>query len=84
MKINENVTWKLLGDKVVAVKVETGEYYTMNEVASIIWKAVAEGKNIAEIGDEICEKFEVENKETVLKDIDTQIREWEQENLLKV
>ena len=40
MEISKNVTWKPLGEKVVAVKVETGEYYTMNEVASLIWKAL--------------------------------------------
>ncbi len=52
MEINKNVTWKPLGEKIVAVKVETGEYYTMNEVASIIWRGISEKKTT----EEICEK----------------------------
>ena len=46
MEISKNVTWKTLGEKVVAVKVDTGEYYTLNEVASVIWKAIDEGNSI--------------------------------------
>lgn len=82
MKIKDKITWKPLGDKVVAVKIETGEYYTMNEVASLIWKGLAAEKNNEEIVDSICEIYDIEDKESVLHDIETQISEWEQENLL--
>ena len=37
MKIQENISWKVLQDKVVAVNTTTGIYYTMNAVASEIW-----------------------------------------------
>ena len=51
MEISKNVTWKTLGEKVVAVKVDTGEYYTLNEVASVIWKAIDEGMSKEEIAE---------------------------------
>lgn len=82
MKINKNVTWKPLGEKVVAVKVETGEYYTMNEVASLIWIAIDEGKEIADIAKTVCDEFDNDDVAAVTKDIEEQISEWKQELLI--
>lgn len=82
MEINKNVTWKPLGEKVVAVKVETGEYYTMNEVSSLIWKAISDGKNIDEIAQQICDEYDNEDIDSVKKDIEEQISEWKQELLI--
>lgn len=82
MEISKNVTWKPLGEKVVAVKVETGEYYTMNEVSSLIWKAISDGKNIDEIAQQICDEYDNEDIDSVKKDIEEQISEWKQELLI--
>lgn len=82
MAISKKVTWKSLGDKVVAVKVETGEYYTMNEVASMIWKQLAEEKTPREIAEKICEEYDNEDLDSVLKDVEEQISEWQQEGLV--
>ena len=82
MEINKNVTWKSLGEKVVAVKVDTGEYYTMNEVASLIWKSINEGMSSEEICQQICQEYDSEDPASVLKDIEEQISEWKQELLI--
>lgn len=82
MKINENVTWKTLGEKVVAVKVETGEYYTMNEVSATIWKSIDEGLDADQIAEKIMSEYDNENKPSVLNDIKEQLSEWEQESLI--
>ncbi len=82
MEINKNVTWKPLGEKVVAVKIDTGEYFTMNEVASFIWRAIDKGLSVDEIGSQIVSEFNNENFEIVLKDVEEQISEWKQELLI--
>lgn len=84
MNINEQVTWKTLGDKIVAVKVETGEYFTMNEVASLIWRGVNEGKDAEAICKQICEEYEVDNSEPVMADVNEQLQEWKTENLISI
>ncbi|MBQ7511691.1 MAG: PqqD family protein [Prevotella sp.] len=82
MEISKNVTWKPLGEKVVAVKVETGEYYTMNEVASLIWKALNEGKSVDDIAKQISEEYDNDDLASIKNDIEEQLSEWKQELLI--
>ena len=82
MEISKNVTWKTLGEKVIAVKVDTGEYYTLNEVASVIWKAIDEGKSKEDIAEKICTEYDATDKASVLQDIEEQISEWQHELLI--
>lgn len=82
MEISKNVTWKPLGEKIVAVKVDTGEYYTMNEVSSLIWRAINDGKSIDEICEQILQEYDNADKASVLNDIEEQISEWKQELLI--
>lgn len=82
MEINKNVTWKPLGEKIVAVKVETGEYYTMNEVSSLIWRAINDGKAIEDICEQIKQEYENDDIASIQKDVEEQISEWKQELLI--
>ncbi len=82
MEINKNVTWKSLGEKVVAVKVETGEYYTMNETASVIWKGLSEGKQVEDIVEQLCTEYDNQDKASVAQDVEEQISEWQKELLI--
>lgn len=82
MEISKNVTWKSLGEKIVAVKVDTGEYYTMNEVSSLIWRAINDGKSIDEICKQILQEYANTDKTSILNDIEEQISEWKQELLI--
>ncbi|MGM9833599.1 MAG: PqqD family protein [Candidatus Limisoma sp.] len=82
MEISKKVTWKPLGEKVVAVKVETGEYYTMNEVASLIWKGIDSGMNREQIADKILDEYDIEDRASILQDIEEQISEWKTELLI--
>ncbi len=82
MEISKNVTWKPLGEKIVAVKVDTGEYYTMNEVSSLIWLAINDGKSVDEICEQILQEYNNTDKASILNDIEEQINEWKQELLI--
>lgn len=82
MEISKKVTWKSLGEKIVAVKVDTGEYYTMNEVSSLIWRAINDGKSVDEICEQILQEYANTDKASVLNDIEEQISEWKQELLI--
>lgn len=82
MEISKNVTWKPLGEKIVAVKVDTGEYYTMNEVASFIWKSISEGLELEDIVQQVLSVFDNDDKDAIMTDVKTQISEWKQELLI--
>lgn len=82
MEISKNVTWKPMGEKIVAVKVDTGEYYTMNEVSSLIWRAIDDGKSNEEICEYILQEYDNPDKASILNDIEEQISEWKQELLI--
>jgi hypothetical protein len=82
MEISKNVTWKPLGEKIVAVKVDSGEYYTMNEVSSLIWRGINDGKTVDEIAVLISQEYDNDDTESIKKDIEEQISEWKQELLI--
>lgn len=81
MKISENISWKLLQDKVVAVNLTNGNYYTMNPVACSAWKLIADGKTDEEIIDAICEEYDVD-RTTAAADVQEQLSYWKSEGML--
>ena len=82
MNILENISWKQLGDRVVAVDTNTGDYYTFNEVASTIWAAVCDNKSMDEIVAQILEEYDITDAEAVRSDAEAQIANWKEMNLI--
>lgn len=82
MKVIENISWKQLGDRVVAVDTSNGDYYTFNEVASTIWMAVSENKTMDEIVARILEEYDIADAERVRRDVETQMTQWIEMNLI--
>ncbi len=78
MEIPSNISWKTINDKVVAVNVTTGDYYTLNATASAIWNAIADNKTREEIIALIKEDFEDVPTDELEADIDAQIQEWKE------
>lgn len=82
MKIAQNISWKKLQDKVVAVNLTTGTYYTMNVVASTVWNLLADGLSTQEIALKLSEEYD-QSQESILNDVNDQIEYWVKENLLE-
>ncbi len=78
MEIPSNISWKTINDKVVAVNVTTGDYYTLNTTASAIWNAIADNKSREEIVEIIKEEFEDVPAADLEADIDAQLQEWKE------
>lgn len=83
IKIVQNISWKKLQDKVVAVNLTTGTYYTMNAVASAIWNLVAEGLSPKAIAAKLAGEYD-RDEESILEDVNEQIAHWKQENLITI
>jgi len=82
MNVLDNISWKQLGDRVVAVDTNSGDYYTFNDVASTIWTAVCNNKTEDEIVSQIMEEYDIADAEKVRKDIETQLAQWQEMKLL--
>jgi len=82
MNILDNISWKQLGDKIVAVDTNNGDYYTFNEVASTIWFAVSNNKSVDEIVEIIMEEYDVTDAAAVRKDVETQLAQWTEMKLV--
>ena len=84
MKIAENISWKTLQDKVVAVNVTTGVYFTMNAVSSEIWAAIDQGMGEEDILKMLIKNYPDVDAETLKKDYQEQIDFWKDEELIIV
>lgn len=82
MKVLDNISWKLLSDRVVAVDTSNGDYYTYNEVASTIWVALSEDKTIDDIVAQIMEEYDITDAAKVRQDLDTQLVQWQDMKLI--
>lgn len=82
MEIQEHISWKSLSGKVVAVNTKTGEYYTMNNVASLMWTAINDGTDESRLIEMLSEKFPEIDKSTLSQDVKEQLDEWKNENLI--
>ena len=47
------------GGEGILVDLNTKKYYQLNETAMVVWKALAEGKSVGEIADDITANYEV-------------------------
>ncbi|MFH0781124.1 MAG: PqqD family protein [Pseudomonadota bacterium] len=75
MRIPDNVSWKQMDDLVVIVDVATGEYYSLNDSASSIWSAMADGKSRNEIVDALVGSYEVDAQQAE-SDVSSCIEKW--------
>lgn len=83
MKIAENISWKTLQDKVVAVNVTSGVYYTMNAVASDIWQALSRGLEQEALLEYLKGEYPDVDLEQLTNDLKEQLELWKSEKLLE-
>jgi len=63
LKPSENVTWRDVNNEIVVLKLSTGEYFTFNSLGHELWLAIADGRSIKEIIEQIISEFEVEQEQ---------------------
>jgi len=79
----EKITWRIVDGTAVLLNLESGFYYTLNEVGTKIWELLSKGHASDEIAELIQDKFEI-SKSSVRKDIDSLISELKEEDLLRI
>jgi UDP-galactopyranose mutase len=80
--INANISWKLLKDKVVAVNMDNGNYYTFNFTSSLIWQYIDQKKTITEVEQLMAEQFSEVTSQILKDDVGEIIEYWISEKLI--
>jgi hypothetical protein len=81
-RIAAHITWKNLASGVVLLNLDTSDYYTLNEVASLIWREVAEGTSREGILERILDEYDC-NADEARADLDAQLGHFLEEGLLE-
>ena len=80
--IAQNVTWKDLNKGIVLLNLTSGNYYTLNESATMIFRALMEGKDESAISTQMLAEYD-STEEQVRKDLREQIDFLLQEELIQ-
>jgi hypothetical protein len=60
VSIPNTVLWQEVGDEIVLLDVEGGEYHGLNDVGSRIWRALEEHPDVDSAYEHLCETYEVD------------------------
>ncbi len=58
--LHADASWRDIGGEVVAINVESGDYFVFSEVGRLLWLAMAEGRSFDETVAHITREYEVE------------------------
>ena len=60
VSIPESVLWQEVGDEIVLLDVNGGEYHGLNDVGSRIWRALEQHEDVVSAYEDLCEAYEVD------------------------
>lgn len=83
VSIPDSVLWQEVGDEIVLLDVEGGEYHGLNDVGSTIWRALQEHPDVSSAYEHLCGTYEVD-PDVLCKDLDEFIRRLVGMGLLSV
>lgn len=70
---SKQVVQSKIDDEVVMMDIESGFYFGLNSVASIIWELLKDGKTVDELADYLITEYDV-NREQCLEETDILIK----------
>lgn len=56
-KAPDNYSWRDVNNELVVLNLQSGEYFTFNNVGRLIWLAVNDGKTVDEITRSVVEQY---------------------------
>ncbi len=83
LKINNNISWKVLSEKVVAVNLDNGNYYTFNETASYIWQKLDKISDVGTIVKDMMNVYDIPDEKQLMADVEEIVDFWMQEKLVR-
>lgn len=69
LKVPEGIIRTELDDEIVLMHIESGKYYSLNAVGSVVWKTLASPATLSELCELVMQEFEVD-QETCRRDVE--------------
>jgi DNA-directed RNA polymerase delta subunit len=63
LKVSDKVVFREIDDKIVLINLDTGFYYSLNEVGRLIFNEILKSKEVVDIVHEIRNAYEVPERE---------------------
>lgn len=82
-KQNKNILAQPLQDHIVMLNIDSGKYFSLNQVATAIWDLLEEPRSIDEICEKLVLEFEV-NTENCVKEIEDYLKKMEKLKLVEI
>lgn len=83
-KVDTNrIIWRIIENRALILDLETGFYYNLNRIGSLIWKSLAEGDNLGNALNKIKRSYNVSDQK-LKKDSDELIKDFVKEKLVEV
>lgn len=79
---NDRIYSRKVKAETVLLDMDTGFYYTLDEVGGIIWKMIVSNKDLDQIIAKIVSEYEID-EETATKDIKALLNNLKKEDLIK-
>ena len=58
-QVAEGITWRDIKGELIALQLESGEYFSFNEIGRLSWLALAEGRSVGQIVEAVLAEYEV-------------------------
>ncbi len=79
---NERVTWRVLEGDCILLHLDSGVYYTLNQVGRFVWESLDGEKALPEIEKALLDLYAVDAEE-VKKDVSELLKDLSKEDLIK-
>lgn len=83
IEIPDTLLLQKVDDETILLDSNTQEYFSLNEIGTLIWELVSEKSNLEEVKKEISTIYEVDEKQ-VETDILSFLKEVENKGLIKI
>ncbi len=84
IRINpETIVWNRVENETLVLNLESGFYYTLDEVAGLVWQSLLENSSRDEIASRISKEYNVTDSQTVCDDINLLLEELANEGLIE-
>ena len=80
-RVSDRVVYREIDDKIVLINLDSGFYYSLNEVGCFIFNRILKSKEVGDILDEIESSFEV-SKGEAREDIEEFVESLKREKII--
>ncbi|MCX5753130.1 MAG: PqqD family protein [Candidatus Krumholzibacteria bacterium] len=81
LRVSDRVVYREIDDKIVLINLDSGFYYSLNEVGCFIFNRILKSKEVGDILDEIESTFEVSQREA-REDLDGFVESLRREKII--